>query len=125
MRCMTMIPNEVMDVYLRELKLGELKVLLVVLRQTLGYQAKPGSPYRKARDWIAISRMQELTGCDRKTIAKAIQRLIALETILVTDRAGNVLGTPNQRKFASKLYFSQNLRPVDMLGKPWGYWGDI
>jgi len=89
-----------------------------MLRENLGYQAKTGSPYRKALDWIAISRMQELTGCDRKTIPKALRRLVVLETIVMADRAGNILGTLNQRKFASKLYFSQTLRPFDVLGKP-------
>ena len=113
---MTMIPNEVIDVYLRELKPGELKVLLVVLRQTLGYRLHPNSKQRKQRDWIAISQMQMKTGCDRKTIAKAIAHLQEMRVIEISDQKGKQLETAEARKKAHRLYFSQCIRTGDNEG---------
>ncbi|MEO0582145.1 MAG: hypothetical protein AAF135_07985 [Bacteroidota bacterium] len=113
MHYMTPIPNEVFDVYLRELKPGELKVLLLVLRQTLGYVKHKGSKRRKDRDWISISQFKGKTGCDAKTISKAIQALIELELIAVTDISRRSLPNPNTRRGKKRLFFAQTIRPGD------------
>ena len=109
-----MIPNEVFDVYLRELKSGELKVLLLVLRQTLGYAKHQGSRKRKIRDWISISQFKEKTGCDAKTISRAIQTLIELELITIADVSGKDLSDPSARRGKRRLFFTQTIRSGDI-----------
>ncbi|MEO0899596.1 MAG: replication protein [Bacteroidota bacterium] len=120
----TMIPNEVIDVYLRELKPGELKVLLVVLRQTLGYSQGKGSKRRKIQDWISISQFKEKTGCDGKTISLAIQSLIDLGIVSVSDGQGNKLASAQKRRGKRRLYFRQTLRTGDIRWITRGYEGD-
>ena len=43
------------DVHLKELKQAELKVLLIVIRQTLGWADRRGMLGRKEMDWISGS----------------------------------------------------------------------
>ncbi|MDW3650992.1 MAG: replication protein [Bacteroidia bacterium] len=105
MRYTTPVPNEVFDVYLRDLKPGELKVLLVVVRQTLGYLIDKKNKQRRKRVWLSQVRLSQLTGLSRKAISQAITGLINRNIITVTDEKGNPLMTPNQRKYHHKLFF--------------------
>ena len=48
----TPVPNAVFDEHLKELKAAELKVLLIIIRQTLGWEDKSSRSQRKECDWI-------------------------------------------------------------------------
>lgn len=93
----TQVLNSIFDVYLRELKLSEVAVLLVIIRKTIGwydYRTKR----RKYKDWISYRQFKEMTELSVRTISKAIHTLVTKRIIEVTDRKGNVLDTPDKRK---------------------------
>lgn len=106
---MTPVPNEVFDKYLCELQPGELKVLLVVVRQTLGYAQGKQSKKRKVRDWISSSQLEAKTGYSRRTISTAIDQLVKRGLIRVMLCSGESVTTPNDRR-GKRLYFQLTLR---------------
>jgi phage replication O-like protein O len=80
----TQVPNFIFDHYLAELPMAELKVLLVIIRQTLGWMdMKTGQ--RKARDRISHSQFMTKTGLSRRSIITAIQSLQQRKMITITD----------------------------------------
>lgn len=107
MKGYTKVPNILFDEYLPKLSLAELKVLLVVLRQTVGWIDKRTGK-RKARDRITHNFFMQKTGLSRKVISKTIQTLTAKTYIYVTDFNGNVLDTPQKRQGKSYIYYSFN-----------------
>lgn len=101
----TPVPNWVFDTYLKELNTGELKVLLVVTRQTLGWKDETAECKRKERDWISGSQLQAKTGSGRRTISCAIESLVKKGLIKVSDSRGCILDTPDKRKGVSRLFY--------------------
>ncbi len=63
----TKTPNDLFDHWLPHLGEAELKVLLVVMRKTFGWQ--------KIRDQISISQLAKITGMERETVIKAARSL--------------------------------------------------
>ncbi|HLG36184.1 MAG TPA: replication protein [Bacteroidia bacterium] len=116
----TSVPNALFDIYLRELNSAELKVLLVIIRQTLGWTDKYSLLGRKECDWISGSQLQSKTGNSRRAISSAVETLITKELIEVTDARGNLLSSPEKRKGKSKLFFRLTptlFSPVENVGK--------
>jgi len=75
------IPNQLVDEYLTELNGNELKILLVIIRKTKGWN--------KEFDGISISQFQKFTGIkDERTIRKSIKKLINLELIEKIENLG-------------------------------------
>lgn len=105
MRYTTPVPNEVFDVYLRELKPGELKVLLVVVRQTLGYINDSYTKRRREQVWLSRKRIAQISGLSPKAISQSISGLLSKGIILVCNPNGESLSTPIQRARASRLIF--------------------
>lgn len=101
----TPVPNQVFDLYLRELKIAELKVLLVIIRQTLGWKDEANESERKQCDWISGGQLEKKTGCSRRSIVSAIQMLTNKELIEVLSENGNILPTSEERKGKQKLYY--------------------
>lgn len=100
----TQIPNHIFDVHLASLTESELKLFLVIARQTLGWvDRKTG--LRKTRDRIFNSQLQSKTGFKRRIISEAIKSLIFKKLITVTDEAGIVLCHPAQRRGKTRLYY--------------------
>lgn len=102
----TAVPNAVFDDFLSELKLAELKILLVIIRQTLGWEDRQNENGRKQRDWISSSQMLKKTGCSERAISSAIESLTKKNLISVFDLYGSLLDSPSQRKGKTKLFFS-------------------
>lgn len=102
----TPVPNAVFDEFLPQLKLAELKILLVVIRQTLGWEDKQNENGRKHQDWISSSQMREKTGCSDRAISSAIESLVRKNIITVSDHRGHALDSPGMRKGKTKLFFS-------------------
>jgi len=101
----TAVPNTLFDVHLKELKMAELKVLLVVIRQTLGWSDKHSALGRKQRDWISNSQLLSRTGCSRRAICSATEALVTNGLVDVMDGGGNLLTQPSQRKGKTRLYY--------------------
>ena len=100
----TQVPNSLFDVYLTMLKVAQLKILLVILRQTNGWiDAKTGK--RKVRDRISHSQFMLKTGLSRRIISITIQDLIELEIVRVTNSNNEELRLPQQRKGRFYLYY--------------------
>ncbi len=100
-----MIPNEIFDQHLPHLNQAQLKVLLVILRQTLGWiDKKTGT--RKRKDWITINFFSKRSGLSRKSISFAIQKLIEKELIVVLNYRNKELRKPKERKGQRKLYYA-------------------
>ena len=101
----TPVPNAVFDNYLKELKLAELKVLLIIIRQTLGWEDKRTQSERKEMDWISNSQLVVKTGNSARAINDAIQGLTDKKLIDVISQSGEFLDTPEKRRGQQKLYF--------------------
>lgn len=71
----TMIPDVLLDRQLRELGHAELKVLLVIMRKTYGWQ--------KDADRISLSQLAQLTGLNRRSVMRATGSLEQQGYILV------------------------------------------
>ena len=101
----TQVPNQLFDQLLPTLSFSELKILLVVLRQTVGWVISP-SGQRKSRDWLSSRRMQTLAGLSKRAISMATSSLIQRGLLVVTDRDGKCLESPQDRKGRVRLYYS-------------------
>jgi hypothetical protein len=116
----TPVPNILFDVYFKDLKGCELKILLVIIRQTLGWVDKQSGRGRKNRDWISTSQLQRKTGSSRRAISLGLVGLVEKGLIRITDESGCYLDDAFQRKGKLRLYYELNLpneTSVDTLGK--------
>ena len=107
----TPVPNTVFDVHLKELKLAELKVLLIIIRQTLGWEDKKTRSERKELDWISNSQLAFKTGSSKRAINDAIHVLTEKKLIEVLSQTGDLLDTPEKRKGQQKLFY----RPTNAI----------
>lgn len=110
----TPVPNLFFDIYLKELKLAELKVLLIIIRQTLGWADKRGRSGRKEIDWISSSQLCQKTGCSKRSITSATDVLVRKNLITIFDERNNILNTPEKRQGKTKLYYRLS-NPVDYV----------
>lgn len=93
----TQVSNSLFDKYLAVLKPSEVLVLLVIIRQTIGWY-NPKTKQRKYRDWISSKQFQKKTGLSNKAVSKAIHTLINKKLIEATNRKKDMLDTPQKRK---------------------------
>ncbi len=100
----TYVPNYVLDNLLKELTEAELKVLLIVIRQTLGW-LNGTTGKRKCRDRITIRQFEAKTGLSKRTLSKAIQSLVVKMAIQVTGYDGKPLLKTRDRKGKSYLFY--------------------
>ena len=103
--CTTPVPNVIFDTYLKELNSSELKVLLVVIRQTLGWADRRGMYGRKETDWISGSQLQQKTGSSKRAISSAIEILVKKDIIEIIDEKGYILNNPEKRQGKTKLFY--------------------
>lgn len=101
----TPIPNVVFDDYLPFLSLAELKILLIVIRQTIGWN--------KDRDWMNIRFLEIKTGLSARSISTAIQDLIDKQLIEIEKPNKESANEASLRKGKKMLLFSCG----DSLGK--------
>lgn len=104
----TSSPNQLYDKHLSTLKEVELKVLLVVIRQTYGYIDRDTGSY-KEWDWLTISFFAKKTSKSKRAIGLAIQQLIDKGLIKVKNEQGEFADTPHKRKHSNQLYFKATL----------------
>lgn len=116
----TPVPNVLFDLLLKDLKASELKILLVIIRQTIGWVDKKEKGGRKSRDWISTSQLERKTGSSRRAISSGLASLVQMRLIKITDERGFPLDQANERKGKVRLYYelsSLNDIPVDKLGE--------
>jgi len=101
----TPVPNAVFDQLLPYLNQAQLKVLLVIIRQTLGWY-DPKTNKRKSKDWIAISFFVRKTGLTAKSISLALSELIHNDYVLAFDHKGRRLKTPQDRRGKKRIYYA-------------------
>lgn len=121
----TPTPNILFDQHLPNLSESELKVLLVVIRQTYGWMNKKTGK-RKVRDRISHSQFIQKTGLSRRIISQAIQSLVRRGLLVISDYEKNILQTPQERKGKLYLYYTPKLYPQPVQRTASGYAiGDI
>ena len=110
----TRTPNILFDQLLRELNNSELKILLVIIRQTYGwiYNKTNG---RKERDRISHSQFILKTGLSRRIISETIKSLSQKNLIEITDSSGNSLINASERKGQYRIYYSSRLETIQSL----------
>jgi hypothetical protein len=112
----TPVPNVIFDIYMKELNSTELKVLLVVIRQTLGWADRRGIYGRKETDWITGSQLRGKTGSSERAITSAIEILVIKKLIEVHDASRHKLSYSKDRQGKTRLYYSLHpsvFTPVD------------
>ena len=108
------VPSILIDRLLPRLTDTELRVLLVVIRQTLGWVDSQGANQqaRKRRDWISQSQLMGKTGKSRDSVSRAVGALVDAGLVVVEKSSGELLTNAYDRKKArTRLYYC--------LGDPW------
>jgi len=118
------VPLRLVDEVMPKMKDTELRVMLVVLRQTWGWKAdrakgsksegyRAESSKRKRRDWLSHSQLCRRTGRSSDAVSGAVASLVEAGLLVVEDAGGTALATPEQRRRClGRLYF----RPGDIWG---------
>lgn len=99
----TQVPNVIFDQHLTKLTESELKILLVIIRQTYGWTDKRTGG-RKAKDRISYGQFMQKTGYSRRTITTAIFSLLNKGLIVISDKYNNALDAASSRR-GKYLYF--------------------
>ena len=103
------VPNSLVDEYLPQLNGNDLKVLLVIIRKTKGWN--------KEYDGISISQFQKFTGIkDERTIKKSLKKLINLKLIEKIEQAGTYslfrIIPPAKNEGGQKMEGVQKMSPL-------------
>lgn len=104
----TQVPNRLFDHLLPMLTFAELKILLVIIRQTLGWVDRYTGK-RKTRECISYSLFIKKTGLSRRIISDSIQSLLSKRAIVITLFDGTKVHEPNERIGKKHLYYATNL----------------
>ncbi|MBI1289503.1 MAG: hypothetical protein GC178_18195 [Flavobacteriales bacterium] len=100
----TPVPNGLFDEYLPKLKPAELKLLLIIIRQTWGWKDQRTGK-RKEKDWISGNQLREKTGCSKRALTDATAQLIKQKLIEVSGERGVSLSKPEERKGKLRLFY--------------------
>ena len=107
----TYFPNILVDTHLPNLTESEIKMILVIIRQTNGWVDKK-TGLRKTRDRISHGQFMKKTGLCRRVISKTLQNLVSKGLIQVTCQYGNMLHEPKDRKGVTKMFYAPTLGMV-------------
>lgn len=99
----TPVPNEFFD-WIPYLTHAELRVLLLVIRQTYGW-IDYATGKRKIKDRLTYDFIIKKTGAYRTILSETIQSLVDKKLLIITDRQGNILPTAQDRTGKWFLYF--------------------
>lgn len=103
------VPNALFDDLLPRLSDHELRLVLVVIRATLGWRetdGRGGWRYRR-RDWLTNRLLVRRTGCSSAAVSRAVQSLLEAGLVRVESAEGELLATPQvRRRNMGRLYFA-------------------
>ncbi len=118
----TQIPNLVIDEWMPRLSDVELRILLVVIRQTLGWEEDAITGRRKEYDWLSRSQLIERSGRSAKHVSKALKSLIEIHYIVeAVDDKGRKLETARKRaRNFGKIFYRYTWREpmLTLFDKP-------
>lgn len=103
----TQVPNILLDTYLPHLTESELKILLVIIRQTNGWIDK-FTGKRKTKDRITQIQFRIKTGLSKRIISKTLKMLSDKMLISIYDAKHNLLQNSLERRGKSVLLYSLN-----------------
>ncbi|MBK7359010.1 MAG: hypothetical protein IPI45_07120 [Saprospiraceae bacterium] len=103
----TQVPNILLDTHLPNLTESELKILLVIIRQTNGWIDKLTGK-RKVKDRITQSQFRLKTGLSKRIISKTLKMLSDKALIIIYDAKHNLLQNSLERRGQSVLFYSLN-----------------
>ena len=102
----TAVPNVVLDSVMPTLRDTELRILLIVVRQTIGWQDGLDPAKRKEKDWLTQSQLMRRSGRANGAVSHAVDALVRAKLIDVLDRWGMPLATPaERRRHLGHLYY--------------------
>jgi hypothetical protein len=100
------LPVTLVDEWMPRLRDTELRVMLVVVRQTAGWRAAPSSPAHKRRDWLSHSQLVRRTGRGSEAVSAAVASLVTRGLLVVEDAKGSPLtSAAERRRHLGRLYF--------------------
>ncbi|WP_299216976.1 replication protein [uncultured Dokdonia sp.] len=103
----TGVPNSILDTHLKHLGYAELKIILVIIRQTYGWVDKRTGSH-KEWDWISRRFFVKKTNLSLRSVSKAISSLFSKGLIHIKNEHGVYLYTTEDRRKAHKLFYSIN-----------------
>lgn len=113
----TQVPNKIFDLYLKTLSVKELKVLLIVVRQTLGWIDSKGN--RKKRDWMSQRFLANKTGLSPKSVSQGIEMLVSKRLIVATTEDRRELRYASDRKGQGKVFYGPSEHLITFSPKPY------
>lgn len=114
----TQTPNSLFDDLLKILSESELKVLLTIIRKTIGQVNPENKTQRIQRAWISQRLFSICTGLSGRSVSNAIDSLVTKNFIIVTDEKNMVLKTKAVRRGAFRLYYESCLQLSTHPHKP-------
>lgn len=101
----TQVPNILFDKHLPNLSLSELKIILIIIRQTAGWvNVKTG--FRKTKDRLSIIQFITKTNLSRRIVSSTINKLVIKGLICISCQNGNSLHKTEERKGKYIMFFS-------------------
>ena len=100
----TQLPNSLIDIHLKNLSEKELKILLLIIRQTVGFSDGHGG--RKNREWLSQKFISNRTGLSYKSISLGIHQLISKNLVVATNKKGAILSEPEARKGCLRIFYA-------------------
>lgn len=89
---------------MRKMNDTEFRVVMLVVRATLGWEADKETGMRKTEDWISSRQLKEKTGRQSGALSKAIDKCIKEGWIEARSKKGDILDTKGKRK-GKNIYF--------------------
>lgn len=109
----TQTPNLIFDVWMPQLSDAELRVLLVIVRQTLGWVEDAETGRRKEKDWISRSQLVMKTGKGKVAVSGAVKNLIEKHQLIeALNSKGKLLDTAEKRMkigAGGRIYYRLNI----------------
>ena len=108
----TQIPHLIIRRWMPLLGDVELRILLVVADQTLGWIEDPETKRRKEKDWISQSQLMKKINRSDRAIQNSLKRLVdELRIIQAHDESGELLDSPQKRmKCGGKIFYRLSLK---------------
>lgn len=100
----TPTPNIIFNGLMRKMNDTEFRIVMLVVRATLGWEADKETGLRKTEDWISSSQLELKTGRRRSSLSPAINKCIQENWIEARSKNGDILDTAGKRK-GKNLYF--------------------
>ncbi len=108
----TQIPHVIIREWMPLLSDVELRIILVVTDQTLGWIEDFETKRRKEKDWISQSQLMKKINRSDRAIQNSLKRLVdELRIIQAHDESGNLLDSPQKRmKCGGKIFYRLSLK---------------